>query len=109
MPDKAGEWKTKTLSFPDRPHDTFTIRYRDPVEAIKSLFRDPDLLQLLRFAPSKVFSGPDQKNRIFSEMWTGKWWHVIQVSTRYLLVNLIDLNHIFRAFSQKVQHLHPLS
>ena len=35
MPEKAGEWQTKVLRFDDCPDETFTVRHRDPVEAIK--------------------------------------------------------------------------
>jgi len=70
---------TCTLSFKDRPEEKYTIRYHDPVEAIKSLWADPSNADHLVFAPKKIFSDTSKKNRIFSEMWTGKWWHSVQV------------------------------
>ena len=79
MPEKAGQWKTKHLSFPDWPDNIFTVRYRDPVEAIRSLWKDDELSPHIKVSPTKVFSGQDRKTRIFNEMWTAKWWHVIQV------------------------------
>ncbi|KAH9484401.1 hypothetical protein JR316_0003882 [Psilocybe cubensis] len=79
MPDKAGKWKVRKLAFKDRLEETFTIRYRNPVEAVKSLWKDPQLSKSMVYQPAKVFSGNvEDKNRIFSEMWTGKWWHAIQ-------------------------------
>jgi hypothetical protein len=79
MPEKAGEWMTRKLSFNDA-EDIFTIRYRDPIAAIKSLWKDVGLSPEMVYAGSKVFSDETQRNQIFSEMWTGKWWHVLQVS-----------------------------
>ncbi|KAH6916722.1 hypothetical protein BKA70DRAFT_1089903 [Coprinopsis sp. MPI-PUGE-AT-0042] len=43
LPDRAGSWKTKELSFKDQPDEVFTIQYRDPLEAIRSLWKDPSL------------------------------------------------------------------
>lgn len=80
MPERAGEWQTKTLKFEDRPDEIFTIRHRDPVEAIKTLWRDPDLSPQMTFRPKKVYSNATRKNRIYNEMWTGQWWHVLHVS-----------------------------
>lgn len=78
MPEKGGEWKTQKISFNDTD-DIFTIRYRDPIAAIKSLWMDTQLSPEMVFAGCKIFSDSTRKNRIFSEMWTGKWWHVLQV------------------------------
>jgi hypothetical protein len=78
MPEKAGEWKTQKLHFNDT-EDIFTIRHRDPIAAIKSLWGDAQLSPEMVFAGSKVYSDETKKNRIFSEMSTGKWWHVLQV------------------------------
>ena len=90
MPEKAGEWKTQNLSFNDT-QDIFTIRHRDPIAAIKSLWRDVQLSSEMVYAGCKIFSDEAQKNRIFSEMWTGKWWHVLQVR----LVVLVNLQFIY--------------
>jgi hypothetical protein len=87
MPEKAGQWQTKHLSFADRPDDIFTVRYRNPVEAVQSLWKDPELSPHIKVSPTKVFSSQDRKTRIFNEMWTAKWWHVIQV--RYFFTILI--------------------
>ncbi|PPQ92723.1 hypothetical protein CVT25_013764, partial [Psilocybe cyanescens] len=79
IPEKAGEWQTKHLFFKDKPSETFTIRFRDPIAAIQSLWKDPHFSKDMVYAPAKIFSGEKSGgNRIFSEMWTGKWWHVLQ-------------------------------
>ncbi|KAJ7842674.1 hypothetical protein B0H14DRAFT_2359498 [Mycena olivaceomarginata] len=35
IPERAETWMTKSLSFPDRPHEKHIIRYRDPLAAIR--------------------------------------------------------------------------
>lgn len=79
MPEKAGQWQTKQLSFQDRPGEIFTIHFRDPVQAIKSLWKDSYLSSQMIFSPAKVYSSHDKETRIFTEMWTAKWWHILQV------------------------------
>jgi hypothetical protein len=81
VPERAGTWTTKQLSFGDRPGDTHLIRMRDPIQAIRSLLGNPAHAKHVVYAPRKVWSDANKKNRIFSEMWTGQWWHVVQVGT----------------------------
>jgi len=81
MPERAGIWKTTKLSFNERPNESFTLRYRDPIEALKSLWKDPQLSPEMVFAGRKIFSDETLKNQIFTEMYTAKWWHILQVST----------------------------
>ncbi|PPQ85135.1 hypothetical protein CVT25_004249, partial [Psilocybe cyanescens] len=79
IPEKAGEWQTKHLFFKDKPSETFTICFCDPIAAIQSLWKDPHFSKDMVYAPAKIFSGENSGgNHIFSEMWTGKWWHVLQ-------------------------------
>ena len=80
IPEKAGRWQTRHLSFKDQPDDKYTVRFRDPVEAIRSLWRDSDFSPDMVFKPAKLYSDEGMKTRIFNEMWTSKWWHVCQVS-----------------------------
>jgi Plavaka transposase len=80
IPERAGKWKTSTLTFNDHPEENFVIHHRDVIEAVRSLFGDPSLSQHLVTAPQKVFSDQERENRIYSEMWTSQWWHVVQVS-----------------------------
>lgn len=91
VPARAGKWATRHLSFPDRPDEKYTIRYRNPVEAIKSLWGDPELASHLVYRPKKIFTDETRSKRIYSEMWTGKWWHAIQV--RFCLITLIMSFH----------------
>ena len=79
MPDRAGDWMTRTLAFNDRPDDKYTIRYRNPIDTIKSIWEDPAHTEHLVFSMKKIFSDSSRENRIFNEIWTGKWWHSVQV------------------------------
>jgi hypothetical protein len=82
MPERAGEWKTENLTFKDFPDLVYTVRHRDPVEAIRSLWGDPELSQHIVYKPKKVFSDATQIRRVFGEMWTGQWWNAVQVRIR---------------------------
>jgi hypothetical protein len=80
IPETAGKWTTKHLVFDDAPDQEHIIRMRDPLDAIKSLWGDPALAKHLVYAPRKIFSNANKDNRIYSEMWSGKWWNAVQVS-----------------------------
>ncbi|KAE9389338.1 hypothetical protein BT96DRAFT_1070394 [Gymnopus androsaceus JB14] len=76
---RAGEWKVRRLRFKDRPDEAFILRYRDILEAVKSLWGDPALAKHLVYRPKKVFQDAEKEKRCYSEMWTGKWWQYTQV------------------------------
>ncbi|KAJ8091269.1 hypothetical protein PM082_024538 [Marasmius tenuissimus] len=79
IPARGSQWKTKDFRFNDTPPDEiFSVRYRDPLEAIKALWGDPSLAEHLVFKPSKMFSDSGKTRRNYSEMWTGKWWWAMQ-------------------------------
>ena len=80
MPEKAGKWKSCKLKFADKPNEKYALRYRDPIEAIKTLWKDRHLSPTMQFKPKKVFTSPNKDCRIFNEMCTGQWWSIIQVS-----------------------------
>ena len=63
--ERAGEWKSQKLSFNDT-EDTFTLRHRDPIAAIESLWKDVHLSQEMVYAGCKIFSDESKTNRIFS-------------------------------------------
>lgn len=81
IPENRGQWYTKQLSFKDRPNEHFTIRHRNPVEAIKALWGDPYFAEHLVYKPGKLFQGKElnEEQRIFSEMWTAGFWNAAQV------------------------------
>ncbi|TFK16438.1 hypothetical protein FA15DRAFT_662155 [Coprinopsis marcescibilis] len=77
QPDKAGEWETSHLQFDDDPKTTFTIRHRNVLKSIESIFKNPNTKHLV-YKPSKIFSNDTKDNCIYSEMWKAKWWHIVQ-------------------------------
>lgn len=87
IPEHSGKWVTKQLSFKDCCEEHFTIRYRDPIEAIKALWGDPAFSKDLVYKPAKVFRGQTQTEdqRIYSEMWTGGLWNAAQVCIAYYI------------------------
>ncbi|KAL0954394.1 hypothetical protein HGRIS_003378 [Hohenbuehelia grisea] len=82
LPERSGKWQAKVLTYPDRPDEKFVIRFRNPIEMIKSLWGDPSLADNLVHAPSKVFTDRTRTKRVFSEMWTGTWWNTLQETLR---------------------------
>ncbi|KAI1784561.1 hypothetical protein LXA43DRAFT_976630 [Ganoderma leucocontextum] len=78
VPERAGQWYLKRLSFQDRPDQKFTIRHRNILDAIRSLWGDPALAKYLVYKPRHVFADATKQKRIYSEMCTGNWWHAIQ-------------------------------
>ena len=59
VPRRAGTWHNKHITFPDRPDDLFTLRHRDLLEAIRSLWGDPKLAKYLVYKPRKLFTNQD--------------------------------------------------
>lgn len=49
------------------------------MEAVRSLLGDPALASDIVYKPRKVFTNGDKTDRIYTEVWTGQWWHVVQV------------------------------
>ncbi|KIY52526.1 hypothetical protein FISHEDRAFT_10660, partial [Fistulina hepatica ATCC 64428] len=78
IPSRAGIWKTILLSFPDNPEEKFTVRHRDPVEAVRSLWQDPTFAEHIVYLPEHVFTDETKQTRRFNEMWTGRWWGDLQ-------------------------------
>ncbi|KAK7020726.1 hypothetical protein VNI00_017626 [Paramarasmius palmivorus] len=78
VPPRAGKWKIRRLNFRDRPGEEFILRYRNPLDAIQSLWGDPHLSQHLVYRPKTVFENASKERRIYSEMWTGKLWALLQ-------------------------------
>jgi hypothetical protein len=81
------------LEFPDLPGLFYTIRYRNVLEAIQSLWGDPALAAHLIYRPTKIFSDENKKTRIFTELWTGQWWHIIQVNPYNNILLYVFNNH----------------
>ena len=109
IPERAGKWFTRGLSFRDKPDEIYILRGRDPVEAVRSLWGDPTLAEHLVYRPSEVFADATRVNRLYSEMWTGEWWNEVQV--RVLFVIFAHGTHNLRrhAYQRAQRSLHSLS
>lgn len=96
IPGRCGSWYTKRLSFKDRPKDYFTIRYRDPIEAIKGLWGDPAFANDLVYKPAKIFRGEKQTEdeRLFSEMWSGGLWNAVHVGFPFIILLVFSIKVI---------------
>lgn len=93
IPESRGQWYTKQISFKDRPDEHFTVRHRDPLEAIKALWGDPSFTNDLVYKPAKLFRGSVmiEKERMFSEMWTAGFWNAAQVWHTHIFLD-VSLN-----------------
>ena len=90
IPSRAS-WKHKHFAFSDHPDQQHLIQYRDPIEAIKSLLGNSAHADQMVFKPKHIYSSKNSpRNRIYSEMWTGRWWHAIQV--RFFELFMINAN-----------------
>lgn len=84
---RPGKWKVRKLHFKDRPEDEYVFRHRNVMEAIKSLWGDPALASHLVYRPRQVFKDASKSQRMYSEMWDGKWWNTVQVSQALLFLD----------------------
>ncbi|KIY60598.1 hypothetical protein CYLTODRAFT_427819, partial [Cylindrobasidium torrendii FP15055 ss-10] len=83
IPRRAGQWYDKHIIFPDRPNEVYTLRHRDILECIRSLWGDPELSEHIVYKPCKIFQkssedGKERGSRLYNEMWTGQWWWFVQ-------------------------------
>jgi hypothetical protein len=53
---------------------------RDPVECLRNLIGNPSFREHMAYAPEKVYTDKEGRNRQYDEMWTGDWWWETQVS-----------------------------
>ncbi|KAJ7020868.1 hypothetical protein C8F04DRAFT_1403295 [Mycena alexandri] len=67
IPDRA------TAQMRSTPYDTVI-----PWTAIRSLLGNPAHAKNIVYAPKRIFSSRMKDNRVYNEMWTGKWWSAVQ-------------------------------
>ena len=77
---QAGTWMAKSLSFGMGNLEQYLLYHRDPVCAIQSLWGNPVLSKHLVYCPMRVYMSEERNIGIYNEMWTGNWWHLVQVS-----------------------------
>lgn len=59
--------------------ETFEVYYRDVLECIRSLYGDETFAPYLVFAPERHYSDNTRTNRLYHDVYTGKWWWTTQV------------------------------
>ncbi|KAI6041168.1 hypothetical protein EDC04DRAFT_2566086, partial [Pisolithus marmoratus] len=71
-------WHSLSFFFRDSPEDKHMVHYRDPLEAIKALLRDPALVKHIVYKPKHIFTDVTKEKRVYNEMWTSSWWEEMQ-------------------------------
>ena len=57
--------------------------YKDVIEVIQELFKNPDLQEDMIYTPVKLYTDAMKTERIYNEMWTCDFWHEMAVSSQY--------------------------
>jgi hypothetical protein len=74
-------WFARTIvPYSGTPSEDITLYYRDPLDAVQWLLDRPDLFDHMEFIPRRVRSNDEEKQRIYSEIFTGDWAWTTQVS-----------------------------
>ncbi|KAH9910674.1 uncharacterized protein B0H18DRAFT_894788 [Fomitopsis serialis] len=82
LPDRA-EWMERCLSFKDRPNEKHLLQFRDIIQAIRTLLGNPEHADHIVYRPRRIFSDASRTHRLYNKMWTGCWWHAVQVSGQH--------------------------
>ncbi|KAI6013884.1 hypothetical protein EDC04DRAFT_2870713 [Pisolithus marmoratus] len=77
IPSQA-TWHSLLFFLRDSPEDKHVVHYRDPLEAIKALLRDPALAKHIVCKPKCIFTDVTKEKRVYDEMWTSSWWEETQ-------------------------------
>ncbi|KDQ51823.1 hypothetical protein JAAARDRAFT_93267, partial [Jaapia argillacea MUCL 33604] len=70
---KRAPWLQRSIILQDNPEEQHLIQYRDILKLIQSLFTNPAHAKDMRYAPIRVYSDAENTQRIYHEMWTGRW------------------------------------
>ena len=62
--------------------ESYNFFFQDIIPCIRALFSDPAFTNRLVFLPERHYQDADHTKPIFSEMHTGRWWWLVQVSPR---------------------------
>ncbi|EPS92722.1 hypothetical protein FOMPIDRAFT_1056616, partial [Fomitopsis schrenkii] len=77
LPERA-EWEEHWVSFKDRPGEKHLVQFRNIIQAIRALLGNPQHADKIVYRPRRLFRDASRQQRIYSEMWTGQWWHAVQ-------------------------------
>lgn len=78
--------------------ETAELWKRDPVECVRDLLSNPAFKNQCQYKPRKAFTNRSKTERVYSEMWTGKWWWRTQV---FLAQNLMFRSIPYQHCKQK--------
>ncbi|KAG8767118.1 hypothetical protein FRC12_006437 [Ceratobasidium sp. 428] len=71
----------------DQSNEVLDLWKRDIVDILVYLLSDPRFIPHVRFAPEKHYDSETKENRVYGEMWSGKWWWRMQnILGRYATV-----------------------
>lgn len=77
------EWKIHevpiTVGKRVRKHFMFA---RNPVDVVRELIGSLHLDGSIQYAPQRQYTSDKRDVQVFDEMWSGRWWWRMQVSTR---------------------------
>ncbi|QRV91982.1 hypothetical protein RhiJN_20000 [Ceratobasidium sp. AG-Ba] len=62
----------------DQNNEILDLWKRDIIALIRSLLTDRRFIPHMRFAPERHYDSKSRKNRVYGEMWSGKWWWRMQ-------------------------------
>ncbi|KAH9074684.1 hypothetical protein EDB83DRAFT_2515547 [Lactarius deliciosus] len=60
--------------------NTFQFYFRDVLQCIRTLYRNPKFTRDLVFAPERHYTDHKRTCRVYSEIHTGNWWWAVQTS-----------------------------
>ena len=69
--------------------------FRDPVECVSELLANPAFIDFISYAPERVYSDNEGRERIFDEIWTANWWWEMQVSQTLAVVKIQHMKLFF--------------
>ena len=84
LPERA-EWQECTITIKDRPKERHLLQFRDIIQAIRALLGNIRHAGKIVYRPRKIFRDVSRMQRIYNEMWSGKWWHAVQASTLIIM------------------------
>jgi hypothetical protein len=81
MLPKGPEWKCSTIATVHPTKNKINLYYRDPIECLQMLMRNPLLKDQLEFEPYHIFKTAEKTMRIYTEWLSGDAAWMMQVRT----------------------------
>lgn len=88
MNDFGGpRWDELTVALDEAPSEVHKMWYRNIEECADYLFSNPTFRGEMGYSPVEI-RDPETQARIYNEVWTGKMWEELQVSSSSLFSDL---------------------